>query len=612
MHCTKIVFCLLFALVLLATPAMAQEKPIVTKVVKSGNGWQLLRGGKPYYIRGAGGSASLELLAKSGGNSLRTWGVDGNTGDLLDKAHKLGISVTVGIWLGHERHGFNYDDAKSVQRQYETAVAAIKKYKDHPAVLAWGIGNEMEGFKEGNNPKIWNAINQIAEAAKKIDPNHPTMTVIAEIGGKRIASINQYCPAIDIVGANTYGGAASLPARYQKEGGVKPLVITEYGPPGTWEVGRDPNGAAIEMTSTAKGAFYKRAWDAQVAAKGLCFGSYAFTWGNKREATATWFGMLLPDGCKLEAVDAMQQCWTGKPPQNRCPQIASIKLVTVAGKPVPKTSDGKLILPEDTEFTVQLQVTDPEGDPLKTTWVLERDGMVYVTGGDAVSDVPGIPKAIVKQNTNAATFTTSVGGGQHRVYAYVRDGKGGAAVANIPVKFDGKEKEVEASKASIPFVLYGEGAKGGYVASGWMGDMDAISMDHGCTDNPKSGKTCIKVQFDKKDGWGSVVWQSPEGDWGDKPGGLNLNGASKVTFWARGSQGGEDVSFSMGIIDSKKPYYDSATASLGKVRLSKDWRQFTIDLKNQDLSRIKSPFCWNVGGQGRPLTFYLDEIKYEK
>ena len=77
----------------------------------------------------------------------------------------------------------------------------------------WGIGNEMEGYKNGDNQAIWKAVNDIAAMAKQIDPNHPTMTVVAEIGGARVKCIHELCPAIDIVGINSYGGCASIPKR---------------------------------------------------------------------------------------------------------------------------------------------------------------------------------------------------------------------------------------------------------------------------------------------------------------------------------------------------------------------------------------------------------------
>jgi hypothetical protein len=66
--------------------------------------------GVPCALRGAGGSHALDLLAAIGGTSIRTWGVDEQTPALLDEAHALGLSVSVGIWLGHARHGFDCGD----------------------------------------------------------------------------------------------------------------------------------------------------------------------------------------------------------------------------------------------------------------------------------------------------------------------------------------------------------------------------------------------------------------------------------------------------------------------------------------------------------------------
>jgi hypothetical protein len=30
-----------------------------------------------------------------------------------------------------------------------------------------------------------------------------------------------------------------------------------------------------------------------------------------------------------------------------------------------------------------------------------------------------------------------------------------------------------------------------------------------------------------------------------------------------------------------------------------------------DLSRVKTPFVWSLAGRGRPVTFYLDDVRFE-
>ena len=44
-------------------------------VIKTESGYQLLRDGEPYYIKGIGGKGPYDLLAEYGGNSIRTWGI---------------------------------------------------------------------------------------------------------------------------------------------------------------------------------------------------------------------------------------------------------------------------------------------------------------------------------------------------------------------------------------------------------------------------------------------------------------------------------------------------------------------------------------------------------
>jgi hypothetical protein len=410
----------LLALVDRPVRAAAGGGAIKTEVVKSGSGWVLMRGGKPYLVKGVGGDASKPLLATSGGNSFRTWGVGGDTQGQLDEAQKDGLTVTLGIWLGQEGRGFNYNDAAAVARQLESVKGSISRFKDHPALLIWALGNEMEG--SGDNPNMWKAIDDMAVAAKKIDPNHPTMTVVAELGGKKVQNFMKYCPNVDILGINSYAGGASAGQRYKANGGTKPFLITEYGPPGTWETGKNAWGASVEMTSTEKGECYRKTWVGNVEGqKDHCLGGYAFLWASKQEATATWFGMLLPDGNKLEAVDTMAELW-GKPSKNRCPQIKSLKL-----------QGGATVKAGDT-VKATVDAADPEKDPLRYQWVLRRDAKTGNAGGASEPTQPTFPTAIATSTDHEVEVKMPTEAGSYRLFVYIYDGKGSAAVGNLLVR----------------------------------------------------------------------------------------------------------------------------------------------------------------------------------
>ena len=406
----------------ISSPAASDNSPVKVELQHQDNQWSLLRDGKPYFIKGAGGDGSKTLLAEDGGNSFRTWGAD-DIQDKLDEANKLGLSVTVGIWLKHEgQDGFNYSKPKDVADQFEKAKAAIEKYKDNPAVLIWAIGNEMEGYKAGDNPAIWKAVEDIAALVKKLDPNHPTMTVIAEIGGKRVQSINSLCPDIDIVGINTYAAVGSIGERYKKIGGTKPYVVTEFGPPGTWEIGKTDYGAPSEPTSTRKGEIYKTGYEKGILAeKDLCLGSYVFTWGHKREATSTWYGLFLSDETQLEPIHTMAELWSGKAPANRCPQIEPIHL-----------DGGDHVKPGET-IHATVKLSDPDGDPLTTKWELAAELKKAPPGGIGLAAPPSFPNAIVHSSNEDAEIKLPTEPGTYRLYVYAYDGHGNAATANVPL-----------------------------------------------------------------------------------------------------------------------------------------------------------------------------------
>ena len=111
-----------------------------------------------------------------GGNTFRTWGAQEldetiNGMPLLDYADSLGLKVIAGIWIGHERHGFDYTSKQQIDQQRDHVRETIRKHKSHPALLAWGLGNEMEGpADDGSNTRIWKELNELAKIVKKGRP----------------------------------------------------------------------------------------------------------------------------------------------------------------------------------------------------------------------------------------------------------------------------------------------------------------------------------------------------------------------------------------------------------------------------------------------------------
>ena len=97
-----------FASVCLLSTAVwtVKAQPVKVEIGKNDSGFVLMRDHQPYFIRGAGGTDHIDRLAKYGGNSLRTWSTR-NGDQVLMEADKLGLTVTMGLDVARERHGFN-------------------------------------------------------------------------------------------------------------------------------------------------------------------------------------------------------------------------------------------------------------------------------------------------------------------------------------------------------------------------------------------------------------------------------------------------------------------------------------------------------------------------
>ncbi|HKW96104.1 MAG TPA: hypothetical protein VJN43_00150 [Bryobacteraceae bacterium] len=156
---------------------------------------------------------------------------------------------------------------------------------------------------------------------------------------------------------------------------------------------------------------------------------------------------------------------------------------------------------------------------------------------------------------------------------------------------------------------------------GWMGDgsrgTQVLEMDENYTQRPRPGDRdgkCIRISWQpRRSTWAGLYWQSPAGNWGTQPG-RNVEGATRVVFWAAGDLGSEVVEFRAGGLRTMNlPYKDSFGVSLGAVRLSGAWRRYEISLRAQKLSSVIGAFAWVVRKASNPsvVTFYLDDIHYE-
>ncbi|ANQ83201.1 hypothetical protein dqs_0118 [Azoarcus olearius] len=362
-----------------------------------------------------GDRAALERLARAGARVIRVYRE--SDAWVLDAAQQLGLKVVMGLWVGHPRHGVRLED-ETVLRAHEAALRDfVTRHRDHPALLAWGVGNEVE-TGTADHLAVWRRIDRLAGVVKAADPRHPTLMVVADTGMAQLRQLADCCAHVDMLGINVYAGAVfDLPQRLAEAGIAKPVVVAELGPLGQWQAGRKPWGAPVELTSSQKAAFYRDAL-AFLRQQPQIAGVFPFLWGAKQEQTATWHGLLLADGSATAMSDALAAAW-GRPETHAAPVIRGIGIAADEFAPGQEISAG-------------VDAIAPDGAPLVTDWAVFAEATDLRKGGDVETAPPRVAVQLRHADAASVRFVAPQAPGAYRLFLTVRDGRGKVATANLP------------------------------------------------------------------------------------------------------------------------------------------------------------------------------------
>nr|WP_299073630.1 glycoside hydrolase family 2 TIM barrel-domain containing protein [uncultured Allomuricauda sp.] len=580
--------------------------------VENVNGkWTFIVDTKPFEVKGATFGYDKDVanydkyfqeLNFLGVNTIRTWGTDKNTMKMLDAAHKHGIRVMLGIWMRHGRAGMEADDSFDYSNDedgkevmYKDALEIVKTYKDHPAILTWGVGNEVYLNTATDEEKIAYSklLERICSQIKRIDENHPVTSVEAWTFG--VDWWEKYVPSIDIYGINTYGkGANVLPEELSKKGVTKPYVVTEFGVRGEWEIEEDQNGVKLEPTDKEKYDVIVNGYNEWIKPKPNCLGVYIFQYATDDRHLAPWLlthfkGMTRPQYW------AIREAYTGKKAENNVPFITSFQLLDTNVK-------------SGTWVGVKLDALDTEEEDLAVTFYYNqrtgsrkrRDQLVPLNFRGNLSD--GLEIQLPQEN------------GGIKVYAMVNDTFNNVGIATTSISVIDKnaaKRKFLVPKVELPFHVYNDNENLPYVLSAYMGDYNTINVDLDNTETVKSGKTAIKIDFKGKNEWYGLGFVDPANDWGDILGGHNISGAETFSFWAKASYDNLKAKVGFGLIEKgDKPFYDSSK-KLIELILTDKWKKYTINTKRLDLTCIRSGFVIFTIGEGMSHTIYIDEIVFE-
>lgn len=136
----------------------------------------------------------LALMQEAGINTLRVYApIDDIT--VLDQIHQAGIKVIM---------GFGYDQKGKFDIRSGTVLDYVKKYKHHPAILLWELGNEYNYHPEWFENDITNwytALESTAKNIHQIDDNHPVSSAHGDLPTAEILAVSSN---VDLWGMNVY------------------------------------------------------------------------------------------------------------------------------------------------------------------------------------------------------------------------------------------------------------------------------------------------------------------------------------------------------------------------------------------------------------------------
>ena len=576
--------------------------------------------GKTYPIRGMTFSpkvtketidADMTVLKDLGVNTIRTWGTDEKSVIIFDAAQRHGIKVMAGIWMRHGRPGAEGDDSfnwisdkNGIQAQWDDAIDTVKRYKDHPAILFWGVGNEVFLNMATDQEKVSYAkfLGKLCKEIKKLAPQQLIASSCAWTIG--VPYWEKYCPDIDVYGVNSYGpGVGALQDALRDLNVTKPYVLTEFGARGEWDAPKDNNGLKLEPTDQEKWDTHTIGWKEWIEGKDQCLGGFVFNYGDTEgyNHAEVWLNLKVQE-CYRPQYWATRKAFTGKNPPHDFPQISRFSTAKDIGWSQQWVD---VVLKIEDKDTKRFDIEFYYNQRLDGATRQKRDAVVKLQSKGNLKD--GFHVKIPNEK------------GLIKLYAFVKDDTDNLAIAFTSYVILGENESLDVGKAgkksSLPFYIYKDNndSNNHYGATGYMGsDLSKLSVKHDHASQVHSGSTCMAIEYKDNGGWYGLVWQDPFGDWGQEYGGYDLRGAKVLSFWAKAEQEGIKIKFGLGMFTrDKNPWFDTAFGDTGDLTLTTQWTAYQIDVSQLDLTRVKTGFYFFGGGIGKPYSFYLDEVKFQ-
>jgi hypothetical protein len=399
------------------------------EIINHKNQYTLYRNGKPFFIKGAVGNHHIDQLAACGANTISTWDTI-YFESVLNEAARYNMAVIAGLDIpGGEYLDFYKDPAKTEQL-YQKYSYLVDKYKNHPALLAWCLGNELKMPFASDASPFYKTYNRLLQMMHQQDADHPITTTIINYQKGSILNLNWKIRGIDFISINTYNRIKEINEQLSL---VKPLwngpfMIAEWSPNGGWESETTVWQAPIENTSTKKAEQYLEFYKKYLPHNNPRFlGSMAFYWGNRQEYTHTWYSIFSDDNIPTEVKEVLKDCWMDTSTQHQSVKIKFMLLDSLGAR-------DNIILRPASDHSANLVLDDKQAkEALRFHWQIKKEDWFYWGRTYNNFKKPPPETNLLKDSTSQHTrFVTPTKEGPYRIYITVYDNKGYCATANTP------------------------------------------------------------------------------------------------------------------------------------------------------------------------------------
>jgi len=367
--------------------------------------------GKPIPFNASAATMLYADMAKYGANVCRIYAASAATVNLLDKLYENGVYLFCGLKAGNYNNlpsDRNWDNADFRQEMIDYNIEVVKALKDHPGILCWSLGNEVETGSNSNvNKGMYIYFRDLAAEIRKVDTNHPVSVAFTEKpSATKMNNILEHLSDLDFISFNTYlsyleehKSTAGVPfdqllVNQKGEYWTKPYLISEFGTTGTWNrsslAGRINSwGALVQLSSEEAAQDYIRCMD---IIKGLknCIGGVHFWWAYQSHGQVLgWYPTFTKDFHVLPAAEAMESVWRGTAYNPKSPLIESWKTsIQLNGKTLGEELNP--ILSSGQQCTAKVKASCRSGHPdssLRYKWFIYRDCKYTKGGADWISNV---------------------------------------------------------------------------------------------------------------------------------------------------------------------------------------------------------------------------------